>query len=78
VTVFPQKQKREYRRTIKPILPEPRALAAPRSSAVVVYMAPSTSQTAVASVPANPLVSPENLDAVMRQKLLGDRRASGV
>jgi hypothetical protein len=84
VTVLPPKQKREYRRTMKPLVPEPRALAAPRSSEVVVYMAPSISQKAVAIVPAEPqtgeqngtrfalpLASPESLEAVMRQKLLG-------
>jgi hypothetical protein len=84
VTVLPPKQKREYRRTIKPFVPEPRALAAPRSSEVVVYMAPSTSQKTIVSVPAeprpgeqsgsqfaSPLASPENLEAVMRQKLFG-------
>jgi hypothetical protein len=83
VTVFPPKQKREYRRTIKPFVPEPRVLAAPRSSEVVVYMPPSIPKT-VAIVPAGPqtgeqhgssfarpLASPENLEAVMRQKLFG-------
>jgi hypothetical protein len=84
VTVLPAKRTREYRRTIKPFVPEPRALAAPRSSEVVVYMAPSTSQKAIVSVPAEPqpgeqngprfashMASPENLEAVMREKLFG-------
>ncbi|WP_157178390.1 hypothetical protein [Terriglobus roseus] len=71
VTVLPPKQKREYRRTIKAFVPEPRALAAPRSSGVVVYMAPESSTKAVATQPQSQLLSTENLEAVMRQKLLG-------
>ena len=71
VTVLPPKQKREYRRRIKAFVPEPRALAAPRSSEVVVYMAPGTSTKAAAIVPPSQLTPTENLEAVMRQKLLG-------
>jgi hypothetical protein len=78
VSVLPPKQKREYRRTIKPFVPEPRALAAPRSSEVVVYMAPSTSPKTVPILPAGPLASPENLEAVMRHKLFSGTRAGGV
>jgi hypothetical protein len=77
VTVLPPKQKREYRRTIKPFVPESRALAAPRSSEVVVYMAPTISPKTVSTAPSRPLASPENLEAVMRQKLFGGTRASG-
>ena len=75
VTVVPPKQKREYRRTVKPFVPEPRALAAPRSSDVVVYMAPSISTKTMAIVPASPFVSSENLEAVMRQKLFGGTKS---
>lgn len=71
VTVLPPQQKREYRRTVKPFVPEPRALAAPRSSEVVVYMARTTSPKAVSTAPASPLAFSENLEAVMRQKLFG-------
>jgi len=71
VTVLPPKQRREYRRTIKAFVPEPRALAAPRSNAVVVYMAPRTAKKSVVPVPASLLASPQNMEAVMRQKLFG-------
>jgi len=73
-TVLPPKQRREYRRTIKAFVSEPRALAAPRSNAVVVYMAPRTAKEAVALVPATLLASPEKMEAVMRQKLLGGQK----
>lgn len=73
VTVLPLKQKREYRRTAKPYISEPRALAAPRSSEVVVYMAPGTSTRAVSVVPASPSSSPAELEALIRQKLLCQR-----
>ncbi|WP_041592609.1 hypothetical protein [Terriglobus roseus] len=76
VTVLPPKQKREYRRAIKPFVPEPRALAAPRFNGVVVYMVPSSSTEEVTAVPASPLASPENLEAMMRQKLFGRQASS--
>jgi hypothetical protein len=71
VTVLPPKQKREYRRTIKAFVPEPRALAVPRSSEVVVYMAPGSSTKTVAIQHPSRSGSAENLEAVMRQKLFG-------
>ena len=71
VTVLPPKLKREYRRTVKPHVPEPRALAAPRFDKVVVHMKPKASLQIVATPVSASQVSPETLEAVMRQKLLG-------
>ena len=70
VTILPPKLKREYRRTIKSHVPEPRALAAPRSDKVVVYMARKASLQAAANHGITPQAS-ETLESVMRQKLLG-------
>ena len=71
LTILPPKLKREYRRTIKPHVPEPRALAAPRSDKVVVHMTPKASLQIVPIPAFAPHVSSETLEAVMRQKLLG-------
>ena len=67
VTVLPPRIKREYRRKIKPHVPEPRALAAPRFNTVVVH----TPVGKVATPAVAPQVDSETLEAVMRQKLLG-------
>ena len=72
VTILPPRIKREYRRKIKPHVPVHRALAAPRSTQVVVHMPPKTSLQGAARPDTTAQVAPETLEAVMRQKLLGD------
>jgi hypothetical protein len=69
VVVLPPKQKREYRRRSRTHVPEPRALAAPRSDRPVVVQKSASPVVVRAVVP--PAASSEEIEAVMRQKLLG-------
>ena len=75
VTILPPKQKREYRRTIKASVPEPRALAAPRSNEVIVYMPPGVPTKSVAKAATSQQVPLDHLEAVMRQRFFSGKEA---
>lgn len=69
--VLPPKQRRTYQRRVKPHVPEPRALAAPRSDKPVVYTPPKPENGETSSPP---IVAPQSLnvlEAAIRHNLIG-------
>ena len=67
LTVLPPKQQREYTRRVKPVVIEPKALAAPASNRPVFVPKAALQETQ----PAKMTEDRSELEAVMRRKLLG-------